>query len=320
MKFPEDINTETIRTHEKNVNFKSAEDFLLQSRQDWEDTFNTITDMITIHDRDFNIIKANKAAEKILNLPLLKDMKTKCYKYYHGSEDAPEGCPSCNCLKTGRPANFEIFEPHLNMFIEIRAMPRLDRDNRLIGLIHVVRDITERKKMEEDHNRLLADVTKAKLEWEMTFDNATEIIVLVDRDLNILRCNRSFAEFTQVPLKKLIGRKIGDFLNSDSGGVEYRDSEGRTEIRSENDRWIYLSYCPVLGARGEFLHSILIGTDITKTKNIQQKLIESESELKNRVNELEKFYEIAINRELKIQQLKKEIKKLNDELLKYKAG
>ncbi len=52
---------------------------------------------------------------------------------------------SCQCLKTGRPATFEVFEPHLNMFLEIRAIPRFDSKNQLDGLIHVVRDITKRK-------------------------------------------------------------------------------------------------------------------------------------------------------------------------------
>jgi PAS domain-containing protein len=51
---------------------KNMEEELLAVKHDWEDTFNTITDMITVHDKDFNIIRANKAAEKILGLPLLE--------------------------------------------------------------------------------------------------------------------------------------------------------------------------------------------------------------------------------------------------------
>lgn len=107
---------------------KMVSEAILQSIQDWEDTFNTITDMITIHDRDFNIIRANKAAEKILGLPFLLP-GTKCYKYYHGKDDPMEGCPSCDCLKTGMPVSFEIFEPHLNMYLEIRSIP--------LSLIHI---------------------------------------------------------------------------------------------------------------------------------------------------------------------------------------
>ncbi len=127
---------------------KKTEEILLQSKQDWENTFNTITDMITVHDKDYNIIRANKAAEKLLGLPFLVG-ENKCFKYYHGAENPLPGCPSCSCLNTGEAANFEIHEPHLNMYLEIRAIPRFDSNNKLVGLIHVVRDITERKKMED---------------------------------------------------------------------------------------------------------------------------------------------------------------------------
>lgn len=127
---------------------KKVSEAILQSVQDWEDTFNSITDMITIHDRDFNIIMANKSAEKILGLPFLLP-GTKCHKYYHGKDDPMEGCPSCDCIKTGMPVSFEMFEPYLNMYLEIRSIPRFDAGKKLAGLLHVVRDISERKKMEE---------------------------------------------------------------------------------------------------------------------------------------------------------------------------
>ncbi len=128
---------------------KKMEQQLLEIKQDWEDTFNTITDMITVHDGDFNIIRANRAAEQILNLPFLGMTKVKCYTQYHGTGCPPEGCPSCQVLKTGKSTTSEIFEPHLGRHIEIRAIPRLDRDQQLIGLIHVVRDITEHRKLED---------------------------------------------------------------------------------------------------------------------------------------------------------------------------
>ncbi len=128
---------------------KRAEEALFQAKHDWEDTFNSINDMITIHDKDFDIISYNKAAEKLLGLPgSFVPNGIKCYEYYHGKCSPPEGCPSCQCLVTGDQAVFELFEPHLNMFMEIRAIPRFDSNSQLTGLIHIVRDITDRKKAE----------------------------------------------------------------------------------------------------------------------------------------------------------------------------
>lgn len=129
---------------------KKAEEKIIQAKNDWQDTFDNISDMITIHDKDFNIIRANKAAKKILKLPLLTEMKSKCYRCFHGTDSPSKSCPSCDCLKSGKPVSFEMFEPHLEKFIEIRAMPRFDADKKIIGVIHVVRDISRRKKNEEE--------------------------------------------------------------------------------------------------------------------------------------------------------------------------
>lgn len=141
------------------------------NKQDWTGIFNTITDMITIHDKDFNIIHANDAAKKNLDLPLLSEKEAKCFKYYHGTPCPPTGCPSCECVKTGIPSSFEIFESHLNRNIEIRAIPRYDNDNNLIGVIHIVRDISKRicdeekiRKTSEELRKLTAHLQSVREE------------------------------------------------------------------------------------------------------------------------------------------------------------
>jgi diguanylate cyclase (GGDEF)-like protein/PAS domain S-box-containing protein len=128
---------------------KALQEVIEQAKTEWEETFDTIDDAITIHDKEFNIIRANKAAEKILELPFRKLLAQKCYKSYHGTDYPPAACPSCQALKTGKPWTGESFEPHLNKYIEIEALPRYDKDNKIIGVVHVVRDITHRKQIEE---------------------------------------------------------------------------------------------------------------------------------------------------------------------------
>jgi PAS domain S-box-containing protein len=155
------------------TNRKHMENLIFQCQHDWEDTFQNITDMITVHDKDFNIIRANKAAEEILKLPSLERvLNMKCFSYYHGTNGPPEGCPSCDCLTTGKPCSFEVFEPHLGMHIEIRAMPRFDKNNHLAGLIHIVRDVTQRKLAEKEiqtaKNELESRVEQRTLELKAT--------------------------------------------------------------------------------------------------------------------------------------------------------
>ncbi len=123
------------------------EERIFQAEKDWEDVFNQTTEMITIHDAHYNIIRANKAAESILGLR--SDEKgAKCFEYYHGRECPPENCPSCAALKDLQPGTIEFFEPHLKKFLEISSVPRFDANHRLTGMIHIGRDITQKKRLE----------------------------------------------------------------------------------------------------------------------------------------------------------------------------
>ena len=295
---------------------RKMKEMVLQSRQDWEGTFDTLPDMITIHDKDYNIIMANKAAKAALDLPLLSpEGRSKCFKYYHGTDEAPNGCPSCKCYESAQPATFELFENHLNKYIEIRSIPRINQRSEVIGLIHVVRDITQRKKIEKEHHNLLEAVTKAKLEWEATFDTVNELIALVDKDFTISRCNQSFAYYVGLPENELTGCRFFDhFILSDSADIDRYHSLvasdtplTREEVLSKNDRWFYMSFRPIMDKDGAYMNTAVLATDITDIKTTHNRLIESEQELKKKVNDLEKFYEMAVGRECKMKKLKEEI-------------
>ena len=62
---------------------RQAEEIIFQSKKDWEDSFDSITDMITVHDNDYNIVRANKAGIALLKLPEFeKHLKLKCFSFY----------------------------------------------------------------------------------------------------------------------------------------------------------------------------------------------------------------------------------------------
>ncbi|UCD35009.1 MAG: PAS domain-containing protein [Nitrospiraceae bacterium] len=305
---------------------RKMKELVLQSRQDWENTFDTIPDMITIHDKNYNIIMANKAAREELHLHLLDFKQTsKCYRHYHGSDSPPAGCPSCNCLVSGDPATFELFEPHLKKFIEIRSIPRFNPGGEMIGLIHIVRDISARKKIEEDHNSLLVAVTKAKIEWEMTFDSALEYIVLINNELQITRCNRSFSRFVKKPVDAIVGNHCYDYFPCSPSQVEdcknrmscSQELMTKSELETENGRWLYMSHRPISDERETSMKSVIIATDVTELKSAQKQIRKSEEDLKKKVDDLEHFYDMAVGRELKMKELKKEIERLNRRIRDY---
>ncbi|MGD0282074.1 MAG: EAL domain-containing protein [Dissulfurispiraceae bacterium] len=153
-----------------------TEEVLRQAKQDWENTFNSIADMITIHDREFNIVLANAAAQENLNVVLSEICKGKCFEHFHGRQEPHTECPGRECLVTGKYTVTEMFEPKLNKFIEIRVTPRVDSKKDITGIIHVVRDISERKKLEQElvHQALYDALT-----------NLPNRVLLLDRIQNL---------------------------------------------------------------------------------------------------------------------------------------
>ena len=174
--FLEGLNKKALIFIENLTEQKKAENVLRQAKQDWENTFNSIADMITIHDREFNILHANTAAREILHLDLPGNGKAKCFEHFHGAKEPHKECAGCGCLITGKYTVSEVFEPHLNKFIEVRATPRFDAQRDITGVIHVVRDITERKKLEKDlmHQALYDTLT-----------NLPNRVLLLDRIQNL---------------------------------------------------------------------------------------------------------------------------------------
>jgi PAS domain S-box-containing protein len=169
---------------------------IADAEQEWEETFNTINDAITIHDQNFTIVRANRAAAEMLGQPLDALLGQKCFRSYHGQGTPPIHCPSCDTLKTGIGSTTEVFEPFLDKHIEVKALPRFDEHNNLTGLVHVVRDITARKKAEEKQQKLQEQLNQAQKMESIgrlaggiahDFNNILSVIIgyceLVQRDL-----------------------------------------------------------------------------------------------------------------------------------------
>ncbi|MBW1853539.1 MAG: PAS domain S-box protein [Deltaproteobacteria bacterium] len=120
------------------------------SSEEWEATFDAITDLVSIQDRDFKIVRVNKAYADTLGMKAEKLIGKPCYEVIHGTKEPWLHCPHKKTLKDKRSVTEEFFEPRLGIYLEVSTSPILNKKGEVIGSIHIAKDITRRKRTEKE--------------------------------------------------------------------------------------------------------------------------------------------------------------------------
>jgi len=127
---------------------KQLQEKILQAKIEWERTFEAVPDMIAIIGRDFRIIRMNKAMADRLGVQPEEAVGKACYELVHHSTNPPGLCPHSSLLGDGKEHAQEIHEEHMNADFLVTASPLHDEAGNIMGSVHVMRDITELKHVE----------------------------------------------------------------------------------------------------------------------------------------------------------------------------
>ncbi|GAF67910.1 unnamed protein product, partial [marine sediment metagenome] len=123
---------------------------LQYAAQEWRATFDSIVDMVSIHDKDYKIVRVNNPFADNFKMKPEELIGKTCYKLFHGTNEPRSDCPHKQALETKRHARGEYFEPYLGIYLGVSASPIFNEKNEVIGTVHIAADITERKKAKEE--------------------------------------------------------------------------------------------------------------------------------------------------------------------------
>ena len=128
---------------------KRAKEQIEHAAQEWRTTFDSITEMISIQDKNFKITRVNMALARFFKKEPKELIGKHCYELFHNTEQPRQNCPHTQTLKTKEPATLEFYEPHLGIHLSMSTSPIFDEEGEVTGSVHLTKNITERKQAEE---------------------------------------------------------------------------------------------------------------------------------------------------------------------------
>ncbi len=117
---------------------------------------------VTIQDRDYNVTYQNPFMQKQFG-----GLGEKCYKVYECHDEVCDGCPVAKAFKDGQPHKADRTTPAPGggvFFWENTAHPIKDAAGKVTSCFEVVRNITERKRVEEQLQRYAGELEQANEE------------------------------------------------------------------------------------------------------------------------------------------------------------
>jgi len=266
-----EIQMEALRRHEQFLN----------------DVFESIQDGISVLDAELNIQHVNRVMNEWYrdNLPL---EGKKCYQAYHNREKKCDPCPSLRCLITGETEReIVVGLPGSPIkWIELFSYPIKNLEtNKIAGVVEFVRDITERKQMEDA-------LQESEESLSITLQSIGDAVIAADLNGRVSLMNNvaekltgwTFPEARNKPLdevfpiissitRETVTNPVQKVL--ESGEIVKLANDSVLISRDGKEYQIADRAAPIRDSQGKIRGVILTFSDITERYQTQQKLQEN---------------------------------------------
>ena len=187
----------------------------------WRNTFNSISDFISVLDLDHRILRVNDAFAAFLGLPADKIKGRHCYEVFHHTPAPIAHCPHTELIRTGRPCTREVFDQEREMHFLVTDSP-LYQDGELVGSVHISKDITTQKKAELELKAHRDHLEELVAERTRELSKANEELKQLDRLKSMFIASMSHE--LRTPLNSIIGF-TGIILQGMVGGLTAKQKD-----------------------------------------------------------------------------------------------
>ncbi|MGA9187996.1 MAG: PAS domain S-box protein [Methanosarcina sp.] len=172
--------------------------------------------------------------------------------------------------------------------VSINLSPIFDVYGKLIAISFVVRDITERKEVEEK-------LRESEEKYRNIVETANEGILIIDAEAIVTYANKKMTDMLGYTLEEGIGRPTWDFISEECKAIAKLNLEKRRQGVNESyevelickdgsSLWVLVNAKSLYDKAGKFTGSIGMLTDITKRKEAEEALTNIEIARKKEIH------------------------------------
>jgi two-component system NtrC family sensor kinase len=122
---------------------------LEHAKRDWEITFDSIVDPVSIIDLDFKVRRSNRAYASHADLDVREVPGRKCYAALTRERSNCKGCPVEQAVATRAAASGEVHDRHKDRTFQVWAFPILEADGQIQRIVCYYRDVTEERELQQ---------------------------------------------------------------------------------------------------------------------------------------------------------------------------
>ena len=280
-----------------------AEKELIQEQYLMSNLMNSISDHIYFKDLESRFIRVNLTQANMFGMtdPALLTGKTD-FDFFSEEHAKQAYDDEQKIVNTGQPVDMEERETwpdRPDTWVSTTKVPLRDGEGRIVGTFGISRDITKRKKIEEElaaERNLLRNL----------IDNMPDRIYAKDLKGRFIVCNEALVErMGKTSVEEIIGKSDFDLISHDLAEQYFENEQeiiktGKPLINHEESmgivdgisRWNLTTKAPLRDTTGNIIGVVGTGRDITDRKLAEEE-IQLKNELLQTINaEKDKFFSI----------------------------
>lgn len=243
---------------------KQAEVALAEQKHLLQVILDALPDVVAVLRPDHSVVSCNRAGGELPGHPIHEAAGLKCYELL-GRDGLCEECPVDMAIATGAMQSVQLHIAELGLWFEERCVPVVDEQGDVSLIVIQLRDVTRRRRAQQEHERLARAV-----------EQTAETVLITDAAGTITYVNPAFEKTTGYSRSEAIGQNPRILKSGEHDAAFYQRMWGALAAgevwagritNRKKDGTLYIEdavISPMRSTEGEIVSYVAVKRDITE--------------------------------------------------------